>query len=122
MERWGLPGAHAWREPDGCLTVRPAHFPAQTVTSLTIEAFPGTGEVKAFKLLSVAGAYWHGDENNKMLSRIYVFLQGRLGREVDAFMDEALARVNVQYESLFYGVDLKQYGREVTKSDLPALF
>ncbi len=30
-----------------------------------------TGEVKAFKLLSVAGAYWHGDEKNKMLQRIY---------------------------------------------------
>ncbi len=30
-----------------------------------------TGDVKAFKLLSVAGAYWHGDEKNKMLTRIY---------------------------------------------------
>ena len=30
-----------------------------------------TGEIKAFKLLSIAGAYWHGDEKNKMLSRIY---------------------------------------------------
>ena len=30
-----------------------------------------TGEVKAFKLLSVAGAYWRGDEKNKMLQRIY---------------------------------------------------
>ncbi len=30
-----------------------------------------TGEVKAFKLLSVAGAYWRGDEQNKMLQRIY---------------------------------------------------
>ncbi|MFH1566208.1 MAG: threonine--tRNA ligase [bacterium] len=30
-----------------------------------------TGQVKAFKLLSVAGAYWHGDEKNKMLTRIY---------------------------------------------------
>ena len=30
-----------------------------------------TGEVKAFKLLSIAGAYWHGDEKNKMLTRIY---------------------------------------------------
>jgi len=30
-----------------------------------------TGEVKAFKLLSVAGAYWHGDEKNKMLTRVY---------------------------------------------------
>jgi len=32
---------------------------------------PSTGEVKAFKLLSVAGAYWRGDEHNKMLQRIY---------------------------------------------------
>ena len=30
-----------------------------------------TGKVKAFKLMSVAGAYWRGDENNKMLQRIY---------------------------------------------------
>jgi len=30
-----------------------------------------TGEIKAFKLLSIAGAYWHGDEKNKMLTRIY---------------------------------------------------
>jgi threonyl-tRNA synthetase len=34
---------------------------------------PSTGKVKpgTFKLLSVAGAYWHGDEKNKMLQRIY---------------------------------------------------
>ncbi|GAA0748036.1 threonine--tRNA ligase [Clostridium oceanicum] len=30
-----------------------------------------TGKVKAIKLLSVAGAYWRGNENNKMLQRIY---------------------------------------------------
>ena len=30
-----------------------------------------TGKVKAFKLLSVAGAYWRGSEKNKMLTRIY---------------------------------------------------
>ncbi len=30
-----------------------------------------TGEIKALKLLSTAGAYWRGDENNKMLQRIY---------------------------------------------------
>ncbi len=30
-----------------------------------------TGKVGFFKLLSVAGAYWHGDEKNKMLTRIY---------------------------------------------------
>jgi threonyl-tRNA synthetase len=32
---------------------------------------PSTGGIKAFKLLSVAGAYWRGDERNKMLQRIY---------------------------------------------------
>ncbi len=30
-----------------------------------------TGHIKAFKLLSVAGAYWRGNEKNKMLQRIY---------------------------------------------------
>lgn len=30
-----------------------------------------TGQVKAIKLMSVAGAYWRGDEKNKMLQRIY---------------------------------------------------
>ncbi len=32
---------------------------------------PSTGSVKAFKLLSSSGAYWRGDEKNKMLQRIY---------------------------------------------------
>lgn len=32
---------------------------------------PSTGKLKAFKLLSVAGAYWRGDSKNQMLQRIY---------------------------------------------------
>ncbi|WP_306590883.1 threonine--tRNA ligase [Geothrix sp. 21YS21S-4] len=32
---------------------------------------PSTAKLKAFKLLSIAGAYWKGDEKNPMLSRIY---------------------------------------------------
>ncbi len=32
---------------------------------------PSTGKIKAFKLTSIAGAYWRGDERNKMLTRIY---------------------------------------------------
>ncbi len=32
---------------------------------------PSTGRIKAFKLTSVAGAYWRGDEKNAMLQRIY---------------------------------------------------
>jgi threonyl-tRNA synthetase len=30
-----------------------------------------TGEIKAFKLINIAGAYWRGDEHNPMLQRIY---------------------------------------------------
>jgi len=68
---------------------------------------PSTGRLKAFKLLSVAGAYWLGDEKNKMLQRIYgtaFFTQAeldehlrlleearkrdhrKLGRELDLFL------------------------------------
>ncbi|HDA0426195.1 TPA: threonine--tRNA ligase [Staphylococcus aureus] len=32
---------------------------------------PSTAKIKEFKLLSIAGAYWRGDSNNKMLQRIY---------------------------------------------------
>jgi threonyl-tRNA synthetase len=32
---------------------------------------PSTGMIRAFKLMNVAGAYWRGDENKKMLQRIY---------------------------------------------------
>jgi threonyl-tRNA synthetase len=68
---------------------------------------PSTGPLKAFKLLSVAGAYWRGNEKNKMLQRIYgtafsskkeldaylTFLEEakkrdhrRLGKELELFM------------------------------------
>ncbi len=67
---------------------------------------PSTGKIPAFKLLSLAGAYWRGDEKNKMLTRIYgtafpseealqshvAFLEEvkkrdhrRLGKELDLF-------------------------------------
>ncbi len=32
---------------------------------------PSTGKLKVFKLMNIAGAYWRGDSNNKMLQRIY---------------------------------------------------
>ncbi|MGA2172835.1 MAG: threonine--tRNA ligase [Sedimentisphaerales bacterium] len=32
---------------------------------------PGTGKIGAFKIMSVAGAYWHGDPTQKMLQRVY---------------------------------------------------
>jgi hypothetical protein len=48
---------------------------------------------------------------NQMLSRIYAFLRGRSGDDVDDFVAAALQRVSGRYETLFYGLDLKQYGR-----------
>src|SRR5699024_12847482 len=32
---------------------------------------PQTSKIKAFKLLSISGAYWRGDSNNQQLQRIY---------------------------------------------------
>lgn len=70
-----------------------------------------TGEVGAFKLLSVAGAYWRGDEKNKMLTRIYGTAFATK-EELDAFIfmrEEAIKR------------DHKKLGRELdlfTFSDL----
>ncbi|MDD5355271.1 MAG: threonine--tRNA ligase [Candidatus Omnitrophica bacterium] len=53
-----------------------------------------TGQIKAFKLLSVAGAYWRGSETNPMLQRIYgtaFFAQKELD-EFLKYMDEAKKR------------------------------
>jgi threonyl-tRNA synthetase len=55
---------------------------------------PSTGRIKAFKLLSVAGAYWRGDEHNKMLTRIYgtaFFSRHELERHLEA-LEQARAR------------------------------
>ena len=53
-----------------------------------------TGRIKHFKLLSVAGAYWRGDENNKMLSRIYgtAFFTKEELNEYLRFLEEAKKR------------------------------
>src|SRR6202048_5114232 len=44
-----------------------------------------TGEIKAFKLLSIAGAYWRGNENNAQLQRIYGTVWPSQA-ELDAYM------------------------------------
>ncbi len=55
---------------------------------------PDTSAVKAIKLTSVAGAYWHGDENNKMLTRIYgvSFPKKKLLDEYLVLLEEAKKR------------------------------
>jgi len=55
---------------------------------------PSTGRLAFFKLLSVAGAYWLGDEKNKMLQRIYgtaFFTRGELEAHL-AMLEEAKKR------------------------------
>ena len=58
----------------------PADAPVETVSLYTNGKFvdlcrgphaPTTKRIKAFKLQSVAGAYWRGDSSNKMLTRVY---------------------------------------------------
>ena len=48
---------------------------------------PDTSKIKAFKLLSIAGAYWKGDEHNKQLQRIYgtAFFSTK---ELDAYLKQ----------------------------------
>ncbi len=55
---------------------------------------PHTGHIKAIKLTSVAGAYWRGDEKNKMLTRIYgvSFPKKSMLDEYLALLEEAKKR------------------------------
>ena len=55
---------------------------------------PSTGRIKAFKLESVAGAYWRGDETRQMLTRIYgtAFFSSRELEEHLERLEEARAR------------------------------
>ncbi len=48
---------------------------------------PSTGKLKAFKLTKLAGAYWRGDSNNKMLQRIYG-LAFTHAKELKAFLKQ----------------------------------
>jgi len=53
-----------------------------------------TGKIKAFKLLSLAGAYWRGDEHNKMLTRIYgtAFADEKSLNDYVTFLEEVKKR------------------------------
>lgn len=55
---------------------------------------PNTGFIKAIKLTSIAGAYWRGDEKNKMLTRIYgvTFPSNKELEEYNIMMEEAKKR------------------------------
>jgi len=55
---------------------------------------PSTGKIKSFKLLSLAGAYWRGDEHNPMLQRIYAtaFENNEALEQYLTFIEEAKKR------------------------------
>ena len=67
---------------------------------------PSTGKIKAFKLVSIAGAYWRGNEKNKMLTRIYgtAFAKKDEMDEYFAMLEEAKKRDHIKL-----GKDLKLF-------------
>ena len=69
---------------------------------------PDTGRIRAFKLLSCTGAYWHGDAKNKMLQRIYgiAFPKASQLEEYLHMMEEAAKR------------DHRKIGRELDLFDI----
>jgi len=64
---------------------------------------PSTGKIKAFKLTNLAGAYWRGDENNKMLQRIY-----GISFPKKSMLDEYLAKIEEAKKR-----DHRKLGREL---------
>ena len=62
-----------------------------------------TGKIGAFKLLSLAGAYWRGDEKNKMLTRIYG----------TAFPDETALNAYLQFLEEVKKRDHRRLGKEL---------
>ncbi|MFT8870839.1 MAG: threonine--tRNA ligase [Sporolactobacillus sp.] len=72
---------------------------------------PSTGKIKAFKLMSVAGAYWRGNSDNKMLQRVYgtAFLsQKDLDKHLH-FLEEAAKR---DHRKLGKQLDLFMFSEE----------
>ena len=55
---------------------------------------PNTGIIKAIKIMSVAGAYWRGDEKNNQLTRVYgiSFPKQKMLTEYLALLEEAKKR------------------------------
>lgn len=71
-----------------------------------------TGQISAFKLLNIAGAYWRGDENNKMLQRIYgtCFKDERELKKYLDFLEEVKKR---DHRKLGKELDLYSTGDEI---------
>ncbi|GHV52803.1 threonine--tRNA ligase [Deltaproteobacteria bacterium] len=73
---------------------------------------PHTGFATAFTLLSVAGAYWRGDEKNKMLSRIYATAFAS-GKELDAYLRQIEEAKKRDHRKLGKELDLFTFHEDV---------
>ncbi|MDO9069755.1 MAG: threonine--tRNA ligase, partial [Deltaproteobacteria bacterium] len=73
---------------------------------------PVTSRIKAFKLLSIAGAYWRGDEKNRMLQRIYgtAFADKK---ELDAYLHRLEEAKRRDHRKLGRELDLFSFSDEV---------
>ncbi|MGF7139920.1 threonine--tRNA ligase [Roseimarinus sediminis] len=73
---------------------------------------PDTSPIKAIKLLNVAGAYWRGDEKNKMLTRIYgiTFPKAKMLDEYLVLLEEARKR---DHRKIGKEMDLFTFSQEV---------
>jgi threonyl-tRNA synthetase len=70
-----------------------------------------TGAVPAFKLMSVAGAYWRGDEHNPMLQRIYGALFDTK-EELDAYLEQLEEAMRRDHRRLGKDLDLFSFHEE----------
>jgi threonyl-tRNA synthetase len=72
---------------------------------------PSTSRIKAFKLLSIAGAYWRGDEKNRMLQRIYgtAFVDRK---ELDAYLHRLEEAKRRDHRKLGRELDLFSFSDE----------
>ncbi len=66
---------------------------------------PGTGKIRSVKLLSTSGAYWRGDERNKMLQRIYG-ISFPDGKALKAYLDRLEEAKRRDHRTLGTALDL----------------
>ena len=73
---------------------------------------PSTGRIKAYKLLSIAGAYWRGNEKNRMLQRIYgtAFVDKK---SLDAYLHRLEEAKRRDHRKLGKELDLFSFSDEV---------
>ena len=73
---------------------------------------PSTARIKAFKLLSIAGAYWRGNEKNRMLQRIYgtAFVDKK---ELEAYLNRLEEAKRRDHRKIGRELDLFSFSDEV---------